>query len=329
MDTTRSYTATELNNLGYGSANNAASGSVVNLGGTPYVVYDVGNGTRRFAVAPPASQASGSASVNADNALRSVGLTGDEKAALKKLYDELTTMAPEKFLPEAQSELVPYYERLLKESNYDVTVAKQRLEEDYRKGLRKKAEDVSAELKQLLTYDFPAEQKKELEDLNQRGLLGTVLNTLAPENSVTLSQTTDSGKAVATARPGEAVNAAYTPNLQTNTLGTFTTPRPTSAVFGGLAGKSMSNVTGQQDARQEAIIRAFKRYNEEQATDRSNKLTDYTTQGARKERDLIQERNEKTGALAAEKMNRAIALNQAKRQAIVEPAQMKLQGLGY
>lgn len=323
------YTASELSSAGWGAANDAPTGSTITLGGVPYVVYSTQDGRRTLSVAPSQSQASGSASVNNDTSLRSVSLGAEDKAALTKLYEELKLMAPEKFLPEAQAELTPYYERLLKEANYDVEVAKKRLEEDYARGLRQKAEDTAASLKQLLGYDFPAEQKKSLEDLNQRGMLGTILNTLAKPKTETLTQTTDTGTATASTVAGEPINATYNPNLKTSTVGTFTQPLATTATFGGVAGKTMSDVGEQQDARKEAITRAFTRYNEEQSADRKSKLTDYTTQGARKQRDLTQERNEKIGALSAEKMNRAIALNTAKRQAIVEPAQMKLQGLSY
>lgn len=61
---------------------------------------------------------------------------------------DMSAEAIAKMEDDALNELAPYYQRLLDESNGDIELAKQRLQEDYDRGVRIKTEDVATAIKQ-------------------------------------------------------------------------------------------------------------------------------------------------------------------------------------
>lgn len=258
-------------------------------------------------------------------AIPEIKITDNDLKLLKEL--DLSKINQKDFETEAMSELTPYYERLLAEANWDVDLAKKRLEEDYRTGIRTEAENVSSALKKLIQSDIPAEQKAQLEDLNKRGLLGTVLNQAAKPRTTEVQQLIDAGTARADVVPAQPVTGAYTPNVTSQTAATITQPPVTTAQFGGLAGKQISEAGVQQDARQEAITRAFTRYNEQQNTDRQRGALDAEVGRGRTTRQLTQEKAEKVPVLAGDKYQRKLNETQIKRQTILEPYQMRASGI--
>lgn len=71
---------------------------------------------------------------------------------------------------EALEKLAPYYKQKLDESNGDVELAKQRIEEDYQRGLRQRTEDTNIAMT-TDTQTAKEETTAAREGLNQRGLL--------------------------------------------------------------------------------------------------------------------------------------------------------------
>lgn len=254
-----------------------------------------------------------------------IKISDKDLALLKEL--DLSKLKFSDFEAEALKELTPYYERLLAESNWDVQQAKNRIIQDYQTGLRQQAEDLKTSLKELIQTTIPKEQKAQLEELNKRGMLGTILNQGAQARSQTVNQVTDVGQAVATNVPGQAVTTAYNPATTTTEIANVSQGPVTTAQFGGLAGKQWAESETGRDARQEAITRAFTRYNEEKNLERSRGITDAETTRGRQERAYQQEKAERIPQLAGEKYARKVQEMQTKRQAILEPYHLKVSNI--
>lgn len=101
---------------------------------------------------------------------------------LTKLYNTPSTIAapnypagvfdvtsPDIFIKRAMEELTPYYTQLLKEADGDVNLAKQRLEEDYKLGVRVAKEDLESNLARL-GITFTQEANTMRDNLNKRGI---------------------------------------------------------------------------------------------------------------------------------------------------------------
>jgi hypothetical protein len=184
----------------------------------------------------------------------------------------------------------PYYERILKESNYDLATAKARLEEDYQKGLRTNREDASTALKTLTTQTNPAEQRATLDNLNRRGFLDT------------------------------QVDNANQPTTETLPDGSTATTQPvTTKGFGGAGGQILDTLRTSQSSRQEAITRALKRNEEQSAVTKARQFTDLDVGKQRDDFAKEQERKEKATALAGERYARQIQRNEIKRGEILDP----------
>jgi len=237
----------------------------------------------------PGGDASGAGGSIADSIVRAIQLKPEDKAALEKL--KVSNINYDQFQQQAMEELRPYYERLLKESNYDIDLAKQRLEEDYQTGRRYAKEDSTKELDTLLGQTAPMETRNTLDNLNQRGLLDSVIpNQKQDQMSVTLPS-------------GE--NKAYQP--------------VTTANFGGVAGSEVDRLRQSQASRQEAIERALKRSDEQAMLDRQRKNQDYETQRQRTTFNMGQEKAEKAATLGESKYNRAIQRAVTQKEEILQP----------
>lgn len=70
---------------------------------------------------------------------------------------------------DALEKLKPYYEQILAETKGDVTLAKQRIEQDYQQGKRFREEDLATALGEVTALE-PKERAETLETLNRRGL---------------------------------------------------------------------------------------------------------------------------------------------------------------
>lgn len=122
-----------------------------------------------------------------------------------------------------------YYEKLLADSNWDVNEAMRRLEEQHAMGTRFNTEDQQAAAKDLFTQQFPQEQTAMAENLNKRGLLSNPLGAAQQ-----LSMQTPGG------------------------TGTTTVQNPVlTRQYGGIAGNQINQMQNAQQARAEAIGRAF------------------------------------------------------------------------
>jgi len=228
--------------------------------------------------------------------VRTIAMRPEDVAALKKLrVSEIDYNAIEK---QALAELTEYYTKILEDVGWDINKARERLEEDYRRGLRTRREDAAVSLKTLLGQTFPQEQRALLDELNRRGLLTTVL----PEREAPTPYTLPTGETI--------------------------TPTPvTTARFGGVAGAEIERGRTAQTARREAIERALRRAEEESGIERTRRLEDIAKSEERRRRELEQEKREKATALAASRYERAIRQMEAKRAEILEPYIYKAQGI--
>jgi len=191
---------------------------------------------------------------------------------------------------QALKDFEPYYTRLLQESNYDVNLAKQRLEEDYQKGLRTGREDATTALRTLVGDTFPQETRDKLDELNRRGLLGT--------------QTANANQPQTTTLPD----------------GTQMTQAPiTTTGFGGAGGQELDRLRTSQNTRQEAITRALKRNEEQSALSKTRQTEDINLQQQRGDFQREQEKREKATQLAGERYARQVQTTEAKRNEILNP----------
>lgn len=213
-------------------------------------------------------------------------LTDVEKKLLEQY--KASSLNPEDYFNKAKEELKPYYERLLKEANYDVDLAVSRMEQDYTMGLRRAREDAGTSLKGLMaTGDI--ENTQALADLNQRGLLGTPTGIQASSMTATAP---DTGGALSTQ------------------------PRMT---YQGLGGSRLALLQQSQQARQEAINRALSRGEETADLSRTRSMEDYNTTRQRTTATLEQQQKEQAQQLGTSKYNQALNLIAVKRGEIMSP----------
>lgn len=169
---------------------------------------------------------------------RTLSLSNSDINALKGL--NLSNINYNDFETKAKTDMQPYYESILKDANYDIDLAKQRLEEDYKRGNRQGREDA---ITQLNDWKRTAEtdNRSMYDSLNQRGLLTT-----------------------RTGNNQQGINATVQPDQKNNLAGIDITANPyTRTQFGGVAGGEIQRGNDATSARAEAIKRAMSRQEEQ------------------------------------------------------------------
>jgi hypothetical protein len=203
----------------------------------------------------------------------------------------------------AYNELAPYYQRLLDESNGDVELAKQRLQEDYNNNVRIKTEDVATAikyatedtgtqqglnadklkmaketLKYLDTTKFPAARQALLGTFNSRGLFNSGLK---------IKGVVDQSASQALERTG-AVNDVTAYDTQSRILDT--------ALARTVSGQNLS----------------LDRTKAADALSLSRGTTDLTTDQKRKQADLEQKRRQEAVGIAQSRIGQEVNLAKTK-----------------
>jgi hypothetical protein len=224
---------------------------------------------------------------------------------IKKLMGEqnvpLTTIqAMQKYSPanikygdiekEEFAKATPYYERLLRESNWDIDQAKAKMKEDYDLGVKVERQNRDYERTQLVTQTAPAETLSAQDELAKRGMLDTVEGEAAPLT------TQLSG--------GEEIKA------KTGLMGKS---------YGGLAGGRLGTLLQSQTARTEAITNAQKAREAEMEIPYRYGTTGYEEERKRKAAELEQAKRKETAAAAAERYGRETAIAGQKVEGLMQP----------
>lgn len=216
---------------------------------------------------------------------QSVGLSEADKSALARL--RASDINYEDYERNALTELTPYYERLLKDVNYDIDLAVKQLEQSYQLGLRQSREIAGTTLREQ-EPTFRTEREQQLASLNQRGLLSTVTGPLETVSAIA----PDTGEKIG----GERIQG-----------------------FGGLAGARIGILRQSQQARAEAIQRALARQEESASMEREQTKELQERSRQKQIYALEQEKRERVPTLAQSKYQRELQKTQLKREEILSP----------
>jgi hypothetical protein len=192
----------------------------------------------------------------------------------------LQTKTWEEYEKQALEELRPYYERILREEGGDVEKAKQRLEEDYQRGIRIKREDWEIAKRNYGPQMLPNESIAQYYNRTKYDY-GTF--------------------------PEEGISA-------------FSNLNKRNILQSGIANYTADKVRTAQQARQEAIDLALRRYEEEAGIAKQRKLDDTDTQWQRRQFQLEEEKKTNAANLARQKRSDDIALQQIERENLMRKA---------
>ena len=190
---------------------------------------------------------------------------------------------------EELAKATPYYERLLKEANWDVDQALGKMKEEYQLGVKIEHQNRDYERQQMIAQ-APQETLGTQDELARRGLLDTVAGEAAP---LTTQLST-----------GEEVKA------NTGLMGKS---------YGGLAGGRLGTLLESQKARAEAINKA------QQAAEATAEIpyrygtTQYEEERKRKAAELEQAKRKETAAAAAERYGREVNIAGQKVEGLLQP----------
>ena len=203
-----------------------------------------------------------------------------ESAASPIEIPDLTVKTWEEYEADALAELTPYYERILKEEGGDVEKAKARLEQDYQRGIRMKREDWETATKAEGPTMIAGETPTEYYN-RTKGSSGT-----SPSEGISLFSNLNK----------RGVSQSGIANVE---------------------GKKM--VTSQQ-ARQEAIDRALKRYEEEAGITKSRGIEDANTNWERRQFELTESKKTDAATLARQKRSDEISTQEIERENLLRKA---------
>lgn len=184
----------------------------------------------------------------------------------------------------------PYYERLLKEANWDINQAVGKLKEEYDLGLRTTRESKDIERTSLVKQEAPREYTSMMDELARRGLLQTVTGEAKPLET----------------------------QLSTGEKIKVETPQLTKS-YGGLASRRIGSLLASQEARAEAINKAQKAREEELNIPYKYGSAAYEEERKRKAAELEQSQRKEAVAAAGVRYGRESQIAQSKYESLLNP----------
>ena len=192
----------------------------------------------------------------------------------------LTVKSWEEYEAAALEELRPYYERILKEEGGDVEKAKLRLDEDYKRGIRINREDYMAS---KTAQGTPIAQGQSVADYYNKNKYG--VGTF----------------------PGEGVAALEDINRR-------------GVLSSGMATATGTELKSSQQRRQEALDLATERYSEQAGITKARGLEDVSSDWARRQTALQQEKTVSAATLGRQKRSDEIDTQEIERQNLMRKA---------